>query len=185
MNTRQPQSILSSLFPNRTSALAAEISFLILAGAFAAFVHTVVKIPMQLPGKQGLFFMFILVSVAATSRFKAAGSLATIGAAIFMFVLPGAQPDPFKPFIILLIGVVFDAFLFKARNINNFSVFLIAVAGSLCWALIPVSRILISLATGIQYKSFVSGALYPVATHLLFGFIGALLAGIIFRKIRL
>jgi hypothetical protein len=185
MNTKQPQSVISSLFPNRTSAIIAEISFLFLAGVFAAFVQHAIKVPMQLPGKQGLFFVFILASVASMSKMKLAGSFTVFGAAIFMFLVPGPNPDFFKPLIIILMGAMFDAFLFKAKSIDKIGLFLIAIAGSLCWAMIPFSRLVISSFTGIVYKSFASGFFYPFATHLLFGFAGALLAGIIFRKIRL
>ncbi len=180
----QRQSLLSNLFPSRTSAIVAEVVFIIFGGAFAAIVHHYVKVPMNLPGKQGLFFMFVLASLSTVSGFRIAGGLTTLGASLFMLAIPGPAHDPFKPIIIFLLGFVLDAMLFTAKRNRKPAIFLVAIAGSLAWAMIPLSRIIISMFTEMTYKSFATGALYPILTHMLFGFTGALLAAIVFRKIR-
>jgi hypothetical protein len=53
--------------------------------------------------------------------------------------------------------------------------------------MIPISRIILTLLTGYPYKSLIkNGFLMPVATHFLFGLLGAILgAGLIISIKRL
>jgi len=185
MNMNQHPKLLSNLFPSKTTSTIVEVSFLFLAGIFAAWAQYAAKVPLQLPGKQGLIFMFIIASLASVSGIRFSSSIAVSGAALFMFLVPGPNPDPFKPFIILLTGAFLDAMLYNAKAKMRIPILFIAIAGSLSWALIPVSRIIITYFTGIFYKSFATGFVYPLLAHMMFGFAGALLAAIIFRKVKL
>ncbi|MDD3877662.1 MAG: hypothetical protein PHT69_13660 [Bacteroidales bacterium] len=181
MNTKQPQSILSNLFQNKTQAITTEILFLFMAGVFGAVIQHYLKMPMQLPGKQGLLFMLILSSCASISRIKGSATITTSGAAAYFLIFQMASGDIFKPILFLLVGICFDAFIYLWNKFNK-PLILLAVAGALSWAVIPFGRIFISLFTGIMYKSFISGILYPIATHLLFGFTASLIAGLTLKK---
>lgn len=181
MNTRQPQSILSNLFQNKTHALLAEAGFLIMAGIFAAVVQQYVKMPMHLPGKQGLLFMLILTSVATMSRIKGAASITAGSAALYFLVFQMASGDILKPLLFIVVGATLDSLLIFWRRFNK-PVLLLALAGALSWATIPVTRLIISALTGVIFKSFMSGLMYPIVTHLIFGFTAALIAGIALKK---
>ncbi|OPZ96835.1 MAG: hypothetical protein BWY70_01652 [Bacteroidetes bacterium ADurb.Bin408] len=181
MNTKQPQSILSSLFPNKAQAVAAEIAFLFIAGIFAAVVQQYLKVPMHLPGKQGLLFMLILTSVATLSRVKGAASITTGGAAVYLLTFQMASGDIYKPLLYIMVGITLDAMIILWQKFNK-PVLLLAVAGALSWATIPFTRLVISSLTGVVFKSFMSGLIYPFITHLIFGFIAALIAGLAFKK---
>lgn len=183
MTFKQPQNLLLQVFPNKTTAFVSEVFLLLLAGAFAGLVHQILKVPLQLPGKQGLFFMLVITSSTYLSRFKMSATLTTVGAATFLFLFPGASPDPVKPLLIILTGSALDFLLLKAKN-TTISIFLLSIAGGICWSLIPIVRIVITMTTGMPFKSFLLGFAYPVATHFLFGCIGALIAAVVFKKIR-
>jgi len=181
MNTKQPQSILLNLFQNKTQAFIAEIFFLFVAGIFAAVAQQYLKMPMQLPGKQGLLFMLILSSTVTLSRIKGAGTITSSGATAFMLLFQVSSGDVFKPFLILFVGIVLDFLISFWRKIGQ-PLFFLGLAGALSWAVIPVSRMFISMFSGVYFYSFSSGVLYPIATHLLFGFTAAIITGLAFKK---
>ena len=181
MNTKQPQSILLNLFQNKTQAFVAEIFFLFVAGVFGAMAQQYLKMPMQLPGKQGLLFMLILSSTATLSRIKGAGTITSSGATAYLLIFQMASGDIFKPFLFLLVGLTLDFLISFWRKFGQ-PLFFLGLAGALSWAMIPVSRMIISLFTGLYYKSFASGILYPIATHLLFGFTAAIITGLALKK---
>lgn len=182
MNTKQPQSILSNLSQNKAQALVIEILILFLAGIFAAVVQHYLKMPMSLPGKQGLLFMVILTSCAIVSSIKGAGTITASGAMVYLLIFQMASGDIFRPFLILLTGVILDGFVLLWHRMGK-PVFFLAIAGALSWAVIPFGRIFITLFTGVAYKSFATGIIYPISTHLLFGFVAALIVGISLKKL--
>ena len=49
------------------------------------------------------------------------------------------------------------------------------------WASKPVLRLVANAASGMQFGSLRSGPVYPILTHMLFGFIGALVAVLLWR----
>jgi len=181
MNTKHQTSILSNLFQNKTQAIVAELLFLFLAGIFGAVIQYYIKMPMHLPGKQGLLFMLILVSCATVSNFKGAALFTTSGAAFFFLVFQMGAQDIFKPFIFLISGATLDFLIFFWRKMNKPLIFL-ALAGGIAWTVIPFIRIFISLFSGFVYKSFASGIVYPLFTHFVFGSVAALIAGIALKK---
>ncbi len=181
MDTRQPQSYLLNLFQSKTKAVVAELVILFVSGMFAAAAYHFLKMPMHLPGKQGLLFMVILTSVSTVSSFRFAATFTSMGTLTFFLLFTSLAPDPFKPFLFVLVSFLFDLFLSVWRNKNR-SVWFIGIAGSLCWAIIPVVRIFITLTTGAFYESFVFGFVYPILTHLAFGFIAAMVAALSLKK---
>jgi len=181
VNTKQPQSIISNLFRNKSQAIAAEILFLLFAGVFGALVQHYIKMPMHLPGKQGLLFMLILTSCASLSGLKGAGSIASSGAALYFLLFQMSGGDLFRPFLLILVGISLDAGMVLWRKFNK-PLLLLGLVGALSWAVVPVARIFIASFTGIFYKSFASGIIYPVATHMFFGFLAAFVAAIALRK---
>lgn len=137
-------------------------------------LHAKLRIPMHLPGKSGLFFMIILITARASSRFGFGSSIACLGASSILLLTNLGFHDPFMPVTYILLGIVMDI-LFGISNIIKPNVFLIALASGLSWMFIPVIRTVITSITGFPYESLLTGISYSLFTHLVFGFIGGLI----------
>ena len=183
MNTNQRQNTLSSLFPNKAIAVPVEVFLLISAGILAAVLHQKLKIPIHLPGKQGIVFLLIIISAARSSRIPMAATIAAAGSAFFFYTFAFDSTDILKPILYLLVAGGIDILIHLHRNkiLNNFSFIILSGAA---WSLIPLIRLFITLFTGFPYKSFLSGFAYPFVTHLLFGAIAAALAVVTLRLIK-
>ncbi|HEX7410752.1 MAG TPA: hypothetical protein VF298_01280 [Bacteroidales bacterium] len=173
--TQVLQKSLSKAFPGNRAELLAEAFILLLTGMLAMVLHAKLRIPMHLPGKQGLLFMFIVISSSLLSRVRFSTLLVTTGAASLLLTGFGGFDDPLMPVYYLSVGFVMDLFLISSPRFLQ-KAWLIGLAGGLSFSLIPVSRALISIFTGLPYPSLFTGILYPWITHFLFGFVGSFLA---------
>ena len=103
-----------------------------------------------------------------------------VGSAVVSLLPFWGFGDPLKWLSFLLVAIALDVMFNLFMRWQHAIVFL-AVIGGLAHAVKPLSRAIISSFTGLQYTSLLTGVLYPTATHLLFGFIGALVgAGMVF-----
>lgn len=180
MNSNQHPNSLSRIFPNKQVALAVELLLLFSAGILAAVLHQKLKIPMHLPGKQGILFLLIIISAARASRIPFGATLATTGAAMFFYVFAFDGTDPYKPLFYLLVAGMIDVLIHWQRT-KKITVFLFILLTGAAWTIIPLIRTVVTLTTGIPFKSFMSGFAYPFVTHLLFGMLAAALAMVTLR----
>lgn len=181
-STQLLQRSISKAFPNSSAQIAAEALFLFLTGMLAMVLHARLRIPMHLPGKQGILFMFIIMSTSLLSRFRFSTLLATTGAAALLLTGFGGFDDPFMPVPYLLMGFVMDM-IFSSPSETKNKAWFIGLAGGLGFSLIPLCRALISLITGLPYPSLFNGVVYPWLTHFLFGFAGSLLAALAVKSL--
>jgi hypothetical protein len=175
MNTSQHPNSLSRIFPNKAVAITFEIFLLISAGVLAAVLMQKLKVPMHLPGKQGILFLLIIISSARSSRLPMAATIATSGSAFFLYMFAFDSTDVFKPLLLMIVAAGLDAIIYLHRNKTIGNIAFIILAGAV-WTLMPLIKLVISLFTGFPFPSFISGFAYPFATHLLFGVIAATLA---------
>jgi hypothetical protein len=167
------QKSISKVFPSKIAAEIAEIILLIMIGMLAVTLHAKLRIPMHLPGKQGVLFMIFIVMARSMSKFSFAGSITCLGAsALLLFNILGFD-DPFMPVVYLLLGFSIDLFFGLFSRLKPAFIF-IGLAAALSWSVIPLSRIVISVLTGFPYKSLLSGFAYPVITHFIFGLAGGI-----------
>lgn len=119
----------------------------------------------------------------ASSRFRGAGTLTSVGAS-FASTLPLLHGEnPFTWHFYLLPGPVMDvAFCYLPRYASKIW-FLILLSG-VAHVTKPLAQLTINLITGWPFGSFRFGVLYPFASHLLFGMIGGLLAALILLGVR-
>lgn len=179
MNTNLLQRNLSKAFPNRILATTAEVLFLLMLGAIAVAIHSKWKIPMHLPGKQGVIFVALLVTGRGISRFTFAASITCLGAALFSLSPMLGVQNPLMSLTYLFLGGTMD---FCYRLASNYSdrPWVLALASGVAWMFIPLFRLFLSLFATMPLNMFSSGPIYPFLTHLLFGFTGGLLgAGIL------
>jgi hypothetical protein len=179
MNTSPLQRILSKEFPNKTAAMAVEVIFLLLVGMVAITLHSKLRIPMHLPGKQGILFVALVVSSRGLSRLSFAASITCIGSALLLWTGFLGFHDPFIAVTYVLLGGVMDLLFLVAAKYSE-KPWILALASGIAWTFIPLIRLVLSLFVTMPMNSFSSGIAYPFITHLLFGFTGGLIgAGIL------
>jgi len=135
---------------------------------------------MQIPGRHGLVFMAAMIMARSTTRLPYAASLSFAGAATVMAVFPMGFGAAFSPLIYLLMGFWCD-FLFRIFPLVSGKMILAGIISGLTWIGIPVFRMILTLTTGMYFDSFRFGFAYPLATHLVFGFLGGMLGFSLFQ----
>ncbi len=174
MSTELSQKTSSRAFQTKIAANVAEIVLLTLIGAVGVLLHARFRFPMHLPGHWGIVFMALLFSGRLFSQKKYASSLSSLGAA-FMLLLPLGFRDPFMPVMYMLPGLLLDVFYAVFKSKNHHFIFVGLLSG-IAYVSIPFIRMIISLATGMFYGSFVGGFVYPLIMHFVFGALGGLIA---------
>ncbi|MCL4560451.1 MAG: hypothetical protein M1281_07550 [Chloroflexi bacterium] len=175
-----------SLSSFRSKALESWWEVLLLAGlgALAVALHQFLRLPLHLPGRHGIEWMALLLIGRGLSRSRYSGSIVSIGAAVTS-ALPIWAPlnDPFTWLTYLLPGLVVDLAFARLPRWAGSLPFLV-VLGAVANTLQPLVQAVLSLAAGIHFGALGSGLAYPVATHLLSGFLGGLLGGLIVLGVR-
>lgn len=169
----------SKTFPTEWALTWWEALLLLSSGALAVVLHQGFRLPLGLPGHHGIEWMALLIMGRSFSRFRGAGSIASLGAAS-MSMLPiwGATHDPFVWLIYLLPGPVMDlAFRYLPRYAN--SLWFLMLLGGLAHVTKPVARLIIAILSGWSFGSFRFGVVYPIASHLLYGVVGGLLGALL------
>ncbi|MCO5265871.1 MAG: hypothetical protein M9948_08360 [Lentimicrobium sp.] len=171
------QKSISSIFPDKRVQTLAGIFVLFLVGMMAMLLHAKLRVPLHLPGKQGLLFMFLIVSSSLMSGFRFSTLIATTGSAALLLTGFGGFSDPFMPVYYVVLGVMMDLLL-DSSSLSSGKAWSIGLAGALSFSVIPLSRALIAFLTGLPFPSLFNGVAYPWLTHLLFGFLGSYVAAL-------
>jgi hypothetical protein len=173
------QKKLSSVFQTDRTRTIIEAAILFGLGMLAVVLHNILRMPMQLPGKQGVIWIAILVAGRCSSRLGIAGSMTGSGAAIASLSFTG-HGDPFDWAVYMTAGFASD-FIFGGIPQSKIGMALLTVTFGMIHVLKPVIRYFMGIYTGIPHKSIITGMTYPVFTHFVFGLIGAVL-GILMAK---
>jgi len=172
--TSRPPKSISSAFPNKLLGTVAEVLFLVVIGMVAIALHSKLRIPMQLPGRQGILYLAIVVIGRGMSRYPFAGTLISAGSAALLVTPWLGFHEPLMPVVYVCIGILLDLFCFLwSILIPGF--LSVSLACAMAWMCIPLIRFLLTLLTGITFSSFRHGLAWPVCTHFVFGFAGGLL----------
>ena len=161
-----------------------EALLLIGSGALVVVLHQSFRLPLSQPGYHGIEWMAILILGRSFSRFRGAGTLASLGAAgMSMLPLWGAVNDPFIWMVYLLPGPVMDL-AFRYLPGYTSKLWFLAILGGLAHITKPIIRLLITILSGWSFGSFRFGVVYPISSHLLFGLLGGLLGAVLVLGIR-
>ncbi len=135
--------------------------------------------PLQLPGHHGLEAMALLAigRLSCTNQWSATLAAASAALAAPFF---GSDHGVLTPLFYLLPGVVLDLGYRFGPQRGRF-LLLLPVLAALAFASKPVLRVLANTLFGMQFGSLRAGPVYPILTHLMFGFLGALAAVIAWR----
>ena len=174
MNSYPLQKSISRVFPNKSVATAAELAFLLMLGMLAITLHSKLRMPMHLPGKQGMLFVALVVTGRGLSPLRFAGTAACTGSALLLLTGWLSFHDPYIAITYLMLGGVMDALYYTARRFSE-RTWVLALASGIAWMLIPFFRLIMSWFVPMPLNMFSSGIAYPFITHLLFGFTGGLL----------
>jgi hypothetical protein len=154
--------------------------FLASLGVAIVVLEQAFRWPLQLPGHHGLEAMALLVlgRLACSSPWSATlvGASAAV-AAPFM----GADHGVLTPLYYLLPGLVLDLGYRLAPQLITRFLLALPVLAALAFATKPVIRVLANELFGMQFGSLRAGPVYPILTHLMFGFLGALAAVLMWR----
>lgn len=148
-------------------------------------LHKYLRIPLGLAGRHGVEWMALLIAGRALSRFRGASSISALSAAGFS-LMPywGTSGEPLGWLTYLAAGVVVDLIVNRWPASRGKLWFLILM-GAAGHAMKPLLRSLVSAFTGIQFHSLMSGLLYPLSTHLMFGAAGGFIGGVAASGVRL
>jgi hypothetical protein len=175
MHTSLLQKALSKVFPNSSVAATAEIIFLLGLGMLGIVLHAKLRMPMQLPGKQGLLFVALIVTGKGLSRFPYAATLSGIGAATLLLIPGLGFHDPFIALNYLFLGCIMDFVTGFASKFTS-RIWILAILCGACWIFIPLFRLILSVLLDVPQNSFRFGIFYPFMTHFIFGLAGGLIA---------
>ena len=154
--------------------------FLVSLGIAIVLLEQTFRLGLQLPGHHGLEAMAILVfgRLACTNPWS--GSIVGASAAVAA-PMAGADHGALMPLFYVLPGVLLDVgYRFWPRLAKQTVLFLPLLA-AVAYAGKPVVRVLANVFFDMQFGSLRSGPVYPIVTHLLFGFLGGLAAVIVWR----
>jgi hypothetical protein len=174
----------SKSFPTEWSLSWLEALLLIGGGVMAVILHRTTDLSLGLPGHHGIEWMAIMILGRASSRFRGAGTLTSIGAS-FASVLPFLHGNnPFTWIFYLLPGPVMDlAFRYLPRYADK--LWFLVLLGGFAHVTKPIGQLTVNLLTGWPIGSFRFGVVYPFASHILYGMIGGMLGALILFGIRL
>jgi hypothetical protein len=154
--------------------------FLASLGVAIVVLEQAFRWPLQLPGHHGLEAMALLVlgRLSCTNPWSAT-MVGAAAAAAAPFV--GSDHGVLMPLFYVLPGIVLDAgYRLWPRLLGRFLVALPLLA-ALAFAAKPVVRVLANQLFGMQFGSLRAGPVYPILTHLMFGFLGAFAAVLVWR----
>jgi hypothetical protein len=174
----------SKSFPTEWSLSWIEALLLIGSGVVAVILHRAFDTSPGLPGHHGIEWMALMIIGRASSKYRGAGTLTSIGAS-FASVLPFLHTDnPFTWLFYLLPGPLMDlAFRYLPRYANK--LWFMVLLGGFAHATKPVGQLIVNLISGWPFGSFRFGVVYPFASHLFFGMIGGLLGALVVLGIHL
>lgn len=181
------RSILKVL-PNKNIATLAEILFLMLIGLAAITIHSRLKLQLGIPGHQGLIFIGLIMAGRLSSGRATAASLSCLTASALSFLPFWGFQNIFFPITFLIPGLLIDFILNsinykKGKNIFFTFILFISLTGGLAYMTIPLTRLLITLITGLPFGAFVKyGYFIPITSHFIFGFVGAFIVSLAFVK---
>lgn len=178
MNGTYSQKNVSKAFPVDWTLKWWEALLLMSGGVTAVVLHRALDLSLGLPGHHGIEWMALLILGRASSRFRGAGTLTSLGASLASTLPFLHSANPFTWLFYLLPGPVMDlAFRYFPRYASK--LWLLVLLGGLAHVTKPIGQLSINLITGWPFGSFRYGVLYPFASHLLFGMIGGLLGALI------
>jgi hypothetical protein len=154
--------------------------FLASLGVAIVLLEQAFRWPLQLPGHHGLEAMALLVFGRLCCSNSWPATLVGASAALAApFV--GADHGVLTPLFYVLPGVVIDLGYRLWPQLVARILIALPLLAALAFATKPVVRVIANQLFGLPFGSLRAGPVYPILTHLMFGFLGALAAVLVWR----
>ncbi|WP_417551025.1 hypothetical protein [Methylophaga sp.] len=155
-------------------------ALIFMAGALAMLMHESFRFGLELPGRQGLTLMAILVFVRLVSPYHYSATLAGSGGLVAALLI---RDNPSAAIIVLSQGVLLD-FAFKQLSVTTITLWLMPLAAGLAHMLKPLFKIGLLAWAGLETDSLRHGLVYPFITHFMFGTLGGLIGFLAWRGMK-
>lgn len=153
--------------------------FLVALGAFAVLLHETIKYPLRIPGHHGLEGMALLALARLSTTHRWGATIAAASSAATAAAI-GGDHNWTTPFLSLAPGLALDLGVMAFSGWRS-SILLLPLLAAFAYATKPLVRIFLAEGAGMTFGSFRNGMLYPVTTHIAFGFMGALVTVLLWR----
>jgi len=154
--------------------------FLLSLGVAIVALEQAFRWPLQLPGHHGLEAMALLVLGRLSCSSPWSATLVGASAALAA-PLVGADHGPLMPLFYVLPGVVLDVGYRVWPQLMVRALLALPLVAAFAFAAKPAVRVIANQLFGMQFGSLRAGPVYPILTHLMFGFLGALAAVLVWR----
>jgi hypothetical protein len=151
---------------------AGRLAFLLALGSTIVLLHNTVDYPFKIPGRHGLEAMALLALARLSSTDRWAATIAASSAAATAIAF-GTGGSWLTPFFYFVPGIAIDLGVLLFAGWRS-SLIILPIIAAFAFALKPVFRLFLADTFGMTFNSFSIGTLYPISTHLVFGFTGAM-----------
>jgi hypothetical protein len=158
---------------------AGRVAFLMAIGVATVLLHETIRYPLRIPGQHGLEGMALLAIARYSTTHKWGATIAALSSAATALALGGGS-EWTTPFLYLAPGVALDLGVMLFAGWRTQLVVLPLLA-AFAFATKPLIRFGLMETLGLQFGSFRSGVLYPISTHIAFGFMGAMIGALAWR----
>ncbi|EEF80021.1 hypothetical protein MDMS009_1572 [Methylophaga thiooxydans DMS010] len=143
-------------------------------------LHESFRYGLDLPGRQGLTLMAILVFVRCASPYNYSSTLAGAGGLVAALIW---RDNPTAAVIVLSQGIFIDL-LYRQLSRSPITLWLLPVGVGFIHMIKPMLKVGLMVVAGIETDSFRHGLAYPFITHFLFGGVGALIGFMAWRSLK-
>lgn len=154
--------------------------FLASLGIAIVLLEQAFRWPLQLPGHHGLEAMALLVFGRLSCSNPWSATLVGASAAVAA-PLAGADHGVLMPLFYVLPGLALDLGYRAWPRLAGKVLLFLPVLAAVAFASKPAVRVFADQAFGMQFGSLRTGPVYPILTHVMFGFLGALAAVLVWR----
>jgi hypothetical protein len=158
---------------------AGRLAFLVAIGIAIVLLHETIRYPLRIPGQHGLEGMALLAIARYSTTYKWGATIAALSSAGTAVAL-GAGSEWTTPFLYLAPGVALDVGVMLFSGWRS-QLIMLPLITAFAFATKPLIRLGLMETFGMQFGSFRAGALYPISTHIAFGFMGALIGAVAWR----
>lgn len=152
---------------------AGRLAFLVAIGVAIVLLHETIRYPLRIPGQHGLEGMALLALARYSTTHRWGATIAALSSAGTAAAM-GAGSEWTTPFLYLAPGIALDLGLMLFAGWRTQFIVLPLVT-AFAFATKPLIRLGLMETLGMQFGSFRAGVLYPISTHIAFGFMGAMI----------
>ncbi|WP_300494576.1 hypothetical protein [uncultured Methylophaga sp.] len=151
-----------------------------LAGALAMVLHETFRFGLDMPGRQGLTLMAILIFVRCSAPYAYTATLAGAGGLVAALIV---RDNPSAALILLSQGALLDV-IYRRLSRQSVTLWLLPLAAGMVHMVKPAFKFGLIMVAGVETDSFRHGITYPFITHFIFGSVGGLIGFMAWRSLR-